>query len=357
MTFILGLDVGGANIKGCNLQVDGDHINSAKGKSVYYEIWRNTHGLKDVLIRLCNSLKEKKAQEFDEIALTMTAELCDSFESKTQGVLTIVQTVEEIFENTPLYVWTTQEVFASPPEIRKNPLQAAAANWLASAAALANSSSLDDSPVIFIDMGSTTTDILPVTAGKVLPRGRTDTERLLSGELLYTGVLRTAVHSIVDEVVLDGFRCRVANEYFASSADVYSLLGWITETDYNIPTPDGKSRDFYGCAKRLARVVAAEPEELGMENIYLIAQYIMEKQIQQVMNNILQVVSRREMPLPKKLVTTGQGTFILKEVARRLGWNVSPWWKMFPCAKPELPMTSYAVAWLLSQQYERGCDP
>ncbi len=357
MRFILGLDVGGANIKGCNLQIDGDHINIAKGKSVYHEIWRDTHNLKDVLLRLGNSLKETKNQEFDAIALTMTAELCDSFESKAQGVLTIVQTVEEIFENTPLNIWTTQEVFSSPPEIRKNPLQAAAANWLASASALANSSSLDDNPVIFVDMGSTTTDILPLTAGKVLSRGRTDTERLLTGELLYTGVLRTAVHSIVDEVVLDGFRCRVANEYFASSADVYRLLGWITETDYNIPTPDGKSRDLNGCAKRLARVVAAEPEELGMDNIYLMARYIMEKQIQQVMDNILQVVSSREIVLPKKLITTGQGSFILKEIARRLGWNVSPWWKMLPGAKSELPMTSYAVAWLLSQQYKRGCDP
>lgn len=357
MTLILGLDVGGANTKGCYLEVDKVHSGIAlrdHGISIYHEIWRNPEGLRDVLTNLSNSFKRKKVKEFEGIALTMTAELCDVFESKAQGAISILQIVEESFTDVPIYVWTTRGGFASPAEIKKDPLQAAAANWLASAVAIAHSSLLYDKPVILADMGSTTTDILPIASGKVLATGRTDTERLLSGELLYTGVLRTAVHSLIDSVHLDGFRCQVIKENFAISADVYRVLGLITEKDYDVPTPDGKSRDAEACAKRLARMVAADTEELGMKNIYLLAQTIMEKQIEQLVDNILQIVSRREVPFPKALITAGQGSFILREAARRLGWSATPWWKMIPGGKPQPAMTSYAVAWLLSQQLQKG---
>lgn len=354
MISVLGLDIGGANTKGCYLEVVRNHVLRAQENSIYHEMWRNPEGLRDVLINFRDSFKRRSVKRFDGIALTMTAELCDSFESKAQGVSIIIRIVEEVFADVPLYVWTTQEEFALSSAIKKEPLQAAAANWLASAVAIAHSSSLHDKPVIFADMGSTTADILPIASGKVLSTGRTDTERLLSGELLYTGVLRTAVHSIIDSVYLDGFRCHVVNEYFAISADVYRLLGLISEKDYDVPTPDGKSRDAEACAKRLARVVAAEPEELGIKNICLLAHTVMEKQTEQIMDNILRIVSRREVPLPKALITAGQGSFILREVARRLGWSATPWWKMIPGGKPQLAMTSYAVAWLLSQQFQKG---
>jgi len=345
---IIGLDIGGANTKVCLLEKEEGEVVRAKGDSIYYEVWKNPAGLGQVLTSY--SLSLTKDFSLSGIALTMTAELCDVFTSKAQGVLFILQLVQEAFGDVPIYVWTTEGVFRRPSEIEKDPMQAAAANWLASAAALAHSPLLGTETVILADMGSTTTDILPVQRGKVLVKGKTDTERLSAGELVYTGLLRTPLHSLMPQIYLDGMLCRGANEYFAVTADVYRLLGRITEQDYDNPTPDGGSRDLAGCAKRLARMISAEPEELGWEQICLIARYLQEKQIGQIMDGIWQVLSRKELSLPRLLVTTGQGSFLLEEAARRLSWETAPWWKMIPGAGPEQVMTAYAVAWLLSSE-------
>jgi len=350
LAVIMGLDIGGANTKVCWLQSERGRVLQAAGDSVYHEMWRDLEGLKNVLSKLRTFGLREKGSRPDGVALTMTAELCDCFETKAQGVLTILRQVEEIFADVPVYVWTRRENFARPDEIRKDPLAAAAANYLASAAALARSSLLDG-PAIFADMGSTTTDILPVAPGLVLAAGRTDTERLLSGELLYTGVLRTAVHSIITEAWLDASCCQVAREHFAISADAYRVLGLISEEEYNVQTPDGKGRDQEACTRRLARVVASEPEVLGLKNIYLLARLLTERQTGQIVDNILRVISRKDVPWPERLIYTGQGSFILREAARRLRLRATPWWEMIPGGKPEPAMTGFAVAWLLAEKW------
>ncbi|MEL7564884.1 MAG: hydantoinase/oxoprolinase family protein [Dehalobacterium sp.] len=347
MQRIIGLDIGGANTKICILGHQDGKVLGAIGDSVCYEVWKNPQGLRKILVNFRDFLTQGKNVPINGIALTMTAELCDVFSTKAQGVTFIVQMVQDAFSDIPLYIWTTKGAFKSPGEIRNNPLEAAAANWLASAAALAQSPFLGKEAVILGDMGSTTTDILPLMSNNVLVKGRTDSERLLSGELVYTGLLRTPIDAIVDHVYLNGVYCPVVKEYFAVSGDVYRLLGLISEDDYHVPTPDGGKRDSAGCAQRLARMVSAEIEDLGMEKICLMARYIQEKQIGQIMESISRIVSRRELPLPQLLITTGQGSFILEEAARRMAWKTVPWWKMIPGARPEYVMTAYAVAWVL----------
>lgn len=348
MKRIIGLDIGGANTKICMLDEENGEVLRAKGDSVRHEVWKNPEGLRDVLEDLKISLSPGKDVSLKGIALTMTAELCDVFQSKTQGVVFVLNMVQEVFPDVPVFVWTTRGRFESPAEIKRDPMQAAAANWLASAVALAKSPLLGDETVILADMGSTTTDLLPLVREKVMVKGRTDTERLQSGELVYTGLLRTPIDSIIDHIYIDGVPCRVCNEYFAITADVYRLLGRITEKEYDVPTPDGGSCDLPGCARRLARAVSAEPEELGMEKVCWMARYIQEKQIEQIMDSICQMVSRRELSMPQLMVATGQGRFILEEAALRLSWKTVPWWKMIPGAGNEQVMTAYAVAWLLA---------
>ncbi|MDA8228600.1 MAG: hypothetical protein M0T74_13055 [Desulfitobacterium hafniense] len=350
MSDIMGLDIGGANIKVCRLEMDKGLVLRAEADSVYHEVWRDPAGIRDVLKNFEQKWDRKNETELKGIALTMTAELCDIFPTKADGVITILRLVEEVFPNVPIYVWTTRGIFVSASETKEKPLEAAAANWLASATSLARSPLVGNEPALLIDMGSTTTDILPLVRGEVAVKGRTDLERLLSGELVYTGVLRTQVNSIVGDVFVSGIRCRVAHEYFAISADVYRLLDSISEEDYDVPTPDGGGRDLTACSRRLARVVASEPEELGSDGVYAIARYVQEKQIQQIQEAIWQILSRREWPSPQLLITAGQGSFLLEQVAVRLGWKAVPWWEMFPAAQSEYAMTAYTVAWLLATQ-------
>lgn len=413
MPEVMGLDIGGANTKACWLEVNRNQITRARGESVYFEVWRDPGGLHGVLEML-----KGRGREFDlnptprAVGLTMTAELCDVFPSKARGVSAILAAARQAFTGIPVYVWTLDGDFVSLVEAEARPMEVAAANWLASAIALSRSPLVTVTPALLVDMGSTTTDILPLAKGKVDVYGRTDAERLTWGELVYTGILRTPVNSIASSVFIHGRPCRVANEYFAIMADVYRLLGCLQENDYVAAVPDGGARTPEGCARRLARVVASEPEVLGWEGIYALAWYIREKQIQQIMEAIWQVLSRKwgtggiccrepgplkpqgqgeerggrhfggEEPSkpgrpekretgggsapggrdwPRRLIMAGPGIFLLEEVAERLGWEAYPWWELVPGVQGELTgdrrkercaLTAYAVASLLASRLE-----
>ena len=117
--------------------------------------------------------------------------------------------------------------------VKNNPLALAAANWIATAPLAAHIYP----DCVLIDIGSTTTDIIPIKNGKECARGRTDLERLGTGELVYTGALRTNVATILDKVPLKNRWVRVASELFAVSADVHLVLGNIDPADYTTETP------------------------------------------------------------------------------------------------------------------------
>lgn len=391
----MGLDIGGANTKACWLEIKDGQVIRVQGESIYYEVWRDPEGLHGVLEKL-----KRQAWRFGAgrapraVGLTMTAELCDVFTSKAQGVSSILATARQVFTGLPVYVWTLNGDFVSLAEAEARPMEAAAANWLASATALASSPLVTVTPALLVDMGSTTTDILPLAQGKVEVYGRTDVERLAWGELVYTGIIRTPVNAIASSVFIHGHPCRVANEYFAIMADVYRFLGYIQEDDYVAAVPDGGARTPEGCARRLARVVASEPEVLGWGGLYAVAGYIQEKQIQQIIEAIWQVLSRRwgikgiwcrepgpQKPQsqgeergsqqfwgkepsrlgrpegretgpgsapeerepgkgrppdwPRRLIMAGQGIFLLEQIAGRLGWEAIPWWEMVPGGQGE----------------------
>ena len=131
----------------------------------------------------------------DLLAVTMTGELCDCFESKRQGVNAILDAVEAAAHGKPVRVWRTDGRFMDLTDVRRNPLMAAAANWLALATFAGGY--VPKGPALLIDVGSTTTDIVALQDGRPMPIARTDPERLHSGELVYTGVRRTPLCAIL----------------------------------------------------------------------------------------------------------------------------------------------------------------
>ena len=149
-----------------------------------------------------------------------------------------------------------------------------------------------------MDVGSTTTDIVPIKGGRLACEGRSDLTRLSAGELVYTGVLRTNPNTLTTSVPVRGRPCRVAAEYFAVMADVYVLLGRLDAADYTCPTPDGRDSSPAACAERLARLVCADREMLSEPEILAIARYLVECQLRVVSEGLLQVVSRRDAPPP-----------------------------------------------------------
>jgi (4-(4-[2-(gamma-L-glutamylamino)ethyl]phenoxymethyl)furan-2-yl)methanamine synthase len=71
----------------------------------------------------------------------------------------------------------------------------ASANWFASVSLAARVART----ALFVDMGSTTTDLVPIVDGAIAARAYTDAERLAAGELVYTGLVRSFVMAEADQ--------------------------------------------------------------------------------------------------------------------------------------------------------------
>ncbi len=249
---ILGWDVGGANIKAARVGDDG-----RPGPAVVerpFPLWREPHRLPAVLSEVADHLGNAPT-----MALTMTAELADCFATKRAGVAFVIDAFRATFPASALWVYGVDGRFRSAEDARQQPRQVAAANWMASATLVARTCP----DALLVDVGSTTTDIIPIVAGRVVARGRTDSSRLRTGELVYTGSLRTPVCAIVRSVPVAGRRYRVAAELFAVAADAHLWLGRIQKADYTCETPDGRGCSREEAGARLARMICADRETLG----------------------------------------------------------------------------------------------
>src|SRR3970282_1801372 len=197
-------------------------------------------------------------------------------------------------------------------------LSFAATNWIAEALVLA-----DRQPdCLMVDIGSTTTNLIPIVGGKLVAKGRRDIERLASGELIYNGALRTPVAAIVSLVPLRGALCRLSAKYFASAADVNLVLGRIVPGEYVCATPDGRGKTAHEALGRLARVVCEDSKGMTPEEIIHMAAYIAEKQVQQITEGMYQVLSRIDRGFRLPVVAGGSGAFLGASCAQRLGLEV-----------------------------------
>ncbi len=330
---VLGWDVGGAYVKAAVVEAEGGR-RAVQTASRPFEIWRDKLALPDVLRALAAELPSPES-----VAVTMTAELSDVFRTKREGVGFVLDAVETV-SRAPVRVFTTAGEFVDPATARASPLDAAASNWVATAMLVGRF--VPDA--LLVDIGSTTTDVIPVTGGRVAALGRTDPERLLAGELVYTGVLRTNVAAIVRRVPLRGGECPVASELFAVSGDVHVLLGSLAPDDYTCPTPDGRPPTPEFAGERLARVVCADGEMLGAGEIRVIAAAVAEAQVEEIAAALDRVSRRLVRPAP--VITTGLGAFLARRAAERAGMPVKD---LADVLEVEVGTVApaVAVAWLL----------
>jgi probable H4MPT-linked C1 transfer pathway protein len=305
---VIGLDVGGANTKAA--LVDGsDQVQSA---SEPFEVWRDPHALSDVIERVVGGLGVDGAP----VALTTTAELVDAFASKREGVLHVLDAAAHALPGRRLRVMTTGGELIGLDAARAAPLTCAAANWMATALLVARS--LPDA--ILVDCGGTTTDLIPIAGGKVVARGRTDVTRLLAGELVYTGALRTNVAAVLSYVPVGGRPCPVSSELFAIAADAHLLRGSLTPEQCTCTFPDGRGASAAEVRARLARVVCADPEELAEGDPEAIAAAVEEAQVAAIAA-ALRRVSAEVAPVTQ-VVAVGVGAFLARAAATRCGLPV-----------------------------------
>ena len=334
----VGWDIGGVSTKAARLVYRQGRIKTLQTADQYFEIWKGKERLPSVLRTLSKALGPA-----DAMAVTMTAELSDVFPTKTHGVRYVVRCVRKAFPDLPIYGLDVDGGFLDLRRPLRDPRVLAATNWLATATLLARSRP----NCLLVDIGSTTTDIIPILEGRIVARGRSDTDRLLAGELIYTGVLRTPVSAITAVLPLRHARCPVASEYFAISADVYRILGRLEPRDYSCSTPDGRGKSQAAARQRLARMVCADAESLSEREVIGMARFVHETQRAQIVEAMRRVVRRhRRRTLP--VIATGLGTFLVRDCARTLGWPVEniAVWLGAPAARHTPPV---GAAYLLAE--------
>lgn len=309
MSAVLGWDIGGVNTKGARVV----QARVLAAQVAPYELQREPAALAPLLQRLA---RDVGAAPGDPHAVTMTAELSQLFRTKREGVGFVLDAVGTAFPDTLVRVWTVDGRWLAPAQARLEPLAVAAANWAATAHMVARI--VPD--CVLIDVGSTTTDIIPVARGAPVASGRTDTERLREGELVYTGALRTPAEAIATAVPVGGRPTGVAAEGFALAGDVHVWRGDLAPVDYSVPTPDGRppTRQFAG--ERLARVVCADREMLDDEAVDAIADALWEAQVTRIAADVARVRARH--PTLERAVVTGLGEFLAAAAARRAGLQV-----------------------------------
>lgn len=295
---ILGLDIGGANTKASS--PDGCYA-----RSVYLPLWKDSR-LEDILFKI-----KEDCPDVEKVAVVMTGEGADSFLEKRLGVRYIKQKVESVFDD--VYYLSIDGTFEKDITDEKKFFSA---NWIASVIKLMEL----EEDFLFIDMGSTTTDIIPVIDGRICSR-KTDFERLLDGTLIYIGALRTDVSTMAEKVkILSRDRyCPIAKERYAQMADVYNILGSIKEKDYICETPDGKGRSIEDSKRRLARIVCCDLEDLEDCDVVHIADEIKMVEINMLSDGINKILNKKEWDSRiENIFIAGSGEFVVRDALKRV---------------------------------------
>ncbi|UCH04463.1 MAG: hypothetical protein JSW05_13010 [Candidatus Thorarchaeota archaeon] len=314
---VVGLDVGGANLKGCGLSLDESATpHDISYSSAHFPVWlRDRTELWSLLSRTTSNLSSGETP--DLVSLVMTAELSDTFATKREGVTTIACGASTVLSDARIVFPSVDLKLLQLSQVLASPLSVAAANW----PVLAWTIGLEVPECILVDVGSTTTDVIPIRNGLPTTAGKDDTSRLIHGELVYTGALRTDVSAILRAVTVDGRLCRLSSEYFATSGDVHLVLGHVTEDMYATETADGRGKTQKECLARLARVICGDIETVQEDLIVDIAQQAWEQQLDDIRNAIDQVCTTMSVkPEDETFVLAGLGAqFLGKEAVNRTG--------------------------------------
>ena len=303
---VLGLDIGGANLKAATAD--------KRAVSVPFALWKQPEKLPAALADLVAQFPN-----VEEFAVTMTGELCDCYETKREGVNAILTAVQNVSRSYLIRVWSTDGRFVSVEQARQDYQKVAAANWHGLATFAAGYR--PTGPGLLFDIGSTTTDIIPLLDGVPVPEGRTDAARLESLELLYVGASRTPLCAILG--------LQSASELFATTLDVYLVLKKHNENPEDFNTADGRPATRSHAHARLSRMLCGDPDLVSEGVTEELAVQVHTKILEHLRYNVRAVASRakahwirkrnRKRSRKIRVIASGSGEFIARELLESNG--------------------------------------
>ena len=333
---VIGWDIGGAHTKVAQLSSSGRVLQVTQYPC---PLWRGIDRLDALLSQLDAAMDLRGCRH----ALTMTGELADIFRDRRDGVRQLLRHFGKHIAPSAVRVYSLDGSLRSVAWAQRHPEQVASANWHATANWIAHR--LDNA--LLLDIGSTTSDLIPIRRGRVAAAGASDAERLRSGELFYSGVIRTPVMAVVDGVPFAGAWQRVAAEHFATLADVYHLTGDLAGREDQAETADGRGKSAEDCARRLARMLGRDLRAADLDAWWQVAGFIARTHQDRIRQGLELVLSRYPAAAPVPLVGAGVGRFLARRLARQLKFpymSISDLFAAPPHVQKALAVSAPAVA-------------
>lgn len=320
---IIGWDIGGAHVK---IAIANNQTIS-QVQQLPCPLWKGIDQLSACISSVEQSVSKSVVTTADkninfnqyEHAITMTGELVDHFVDRKQGVLAIIEEMSDKLhasnDNSKVQYYAGTDGFVNTQQAIASYKNIASANWLASV----NYAASKISNALFIDIGSTTTDIVEVRDNKATFTGYTDEQRLIEKELVYCGVVRTPVFAIHKSAQVKGQQIPVINEYFSNMADVYRLTDELPAHADLSDTLDGCDKDMSSSAIRLARMFANDAKQDELEVWREVAKQIRNSQVQMIKDACRHQFMKKNVPLTTPIIGAGVGRFLVKDLASQLG--------------------------------------
>ena len=329
MTASFGWDLGGANIKlaqvvdgrvtavtqiPCPVIADPDKFNQAVGTAI------------------------ETCQAQGRHAVTMTGELSDVFPSRAAGVAYLTGLMRKTTGEDTLF-YSLRDGLIGADGVRAHWQDIASANWHASATLAAKLCG----DGLLVDVGTTTTDLIPLKDGKAAAIGLNDGERMTEGELIYSGVVRTPVMAIAQTAPFKGRMQGIAAERFATMADVYRITGELPDNADPYPAADQRGKTVTESAARLARMLGRDAEDAEFIAWKALAHYLARRQLDRIEADARVLVEREALAADAPVISAGCGRFLARTLAAKLGHPYRDFVDLIDCA-PEMADMAAACA-------------
>lgn len=310
---VIGWDVGGAHVKAALVE-HGELRDAAQWPC---PLWQGMEHLQRAVDAAALRWPEGLSSAQTVHAVTMTGEMVDLFPHREAGVVAIADLLERALVG-PAIFYAGEPGWCGAADVRVRWEAMASANWLATAQLAAHVlARRGGDGGVLVDIGSTTSDLIALGGGHPRARGRSDAERLVTGELVYQGVVRTPLCALGPRIAFQGVVRNVMNEFFATTADVYRLTGELDPTHDQHPSADGAVKDLAATRRRLARMVGLDARDASDADWFAFAQAWRSLQLDELQGQLQRVVDAAELAPQAPLLAAGCGDFLVQALAER----------------------------------------